>query len=142
MFLRKTTAGRTTDLDGFKFLAPADPAANPVNHFPDGNPHRYFNEAGIDHLSGEGKGFGPRAFFSSGLPEPGGAVSDNPGYIGKGLHIIDECRFSPQPGVGRERRFGPGHPPFPFNRRSEERRVGKEWRSRWGAAGEKEDTVY
>ena len=68
-----------------------------------------------NHFSGEREGLGTLAFLGPDCGEFLGAVANDPRNRREGFDVVDERRFAPETGLGRERRPESRHPAAAFD---------------------------
>ena len=66
----QTAAHRAADLHGLEALAILDAAAHVVDDFAQGDAQRHFDQAGVLHIAGDGKGLGAFALLGAHAGEP------------------------------------------------------------------------
>ena len=116
-----TAAGRSAQLSGFKLLAFGNAAADIVNDGSQFCSHRNFHQTDIRHISGQRKNFCSLALFRSDGGVPFGTAQNDLSDIGQRFHVVQNARFLPQTGNGREGRSGARHTSFAFDRRHQSR---------------------
>ena len=111
MLFGKTAAGGAADLYRLELLAVLDAAADVKDDLPQGGAHGDLNEAGVYHVAGEGEGLGAGALLGADGAVPLGAVADDEGDGGEGLHVVENRRLGPQAVLHGTGRLHAGHAP-------------------------------
>src|SRR5574344_1000966 len=92
MFFCKTCTARTSDLYSLEFTFPSHASANVEDDLSQGSSHRNFNQSCICNVSSKGEGLGSRAVGCSDGKIPICTLSNDLGYCGKGLYVIEDRR--------------------------------------------------
>ncbi len=112
---RDATSQGATGLNGLEFLSLRDAASDIKDDLTQGDPHGDLHEAGIVHLSRQGKDGCSGALFCADIVEPLCTVHNDLGNIRIALHIVKVGRFTPEACNGREGRSGTGLAATAFN---------------------------
>ena len=90
----QAAARRTADLHRLEIFAVLDSAADVHDDLAQSGSHRHLDQAGVVDVSGQGEGFGARAFLGTDRPVPIRAVLNDQRDVGKGLDVIEDGGFA------------------------------------------------
>ncbi|OQC09320.1 MAG: hypothetical protein BWX75_01171 [Candidatus Cloacimonetes bacterium ADurb.Bin088] len=113
-FSGDATPGGASHLDSLERLIRLHAAAHFVDDVPERDTHGNLDQPAAGDLARQGEDLGAGRLLRPHRAEGFGAVQDNPGDIGPGLHIVDVGGFTPQAGFSRERGADGWHAALPF----------------------------
>ena len=111
VLLGEAAAGGAADLHRLELLPVLDAPADVEDDLPQGGAHGDLDEAGVHHVAGEGEGLGPGALLGADGSVPGGALPNDQGHVGEGLHVVQDRGPGPQALLHRPGGLHAGHAP-------------------------------
>ena len=130
MLLRETAAARPADLHGLEFLPVLDAAADIENDLAQRRSHRHLDETGVADVSRKRKGLGAGGGRVADGAVSVGALVDDIGDVGKGLHIVEHGGLCPETLFHGARGLGARHTAVALNGRGQRAALAADERAR------------
>ncbi len=113
---RNAAAGWASRLHGLDFAALRSTSAHDLDDVPKRRAHSHLDQPGVGHIACQREKLGSLALLGADRGKPRSASFDDPGDIGKGLHVIDQSGVTPKARFGWIGRPRSRHAALAFDR--------------------------